>query len=253
MKRFIFLLGFIVTITILGGCATSAIYVDPGHEIKVDYTTINKPDIGIVANASIGESMVKTLKKRVIPTLVLNQSITQEYQYNGFTNYKTIDEGDLNLNRKNSEGRFFAAQDGVRVQGPGSVVNFLKGGIFVYDDKTTPPEMYFENKYNSDVYTELLPKFDFKIINKEEVLIAGLDAEENKKDSLNRELVYTGISGNTVSILYREYINNLARPAFTQEIKYDLKTSKIIGFKTARFEIIKADNASITYKTLSHL
>ena len=42
----------------------------------------------------------------------------------------------------------------------------------------------------------------------------------------------------------------MARSAFTQEVQYDLKESKIIGFKNVRIEVIEATNSSITYKVL---
>lgn len=76
-----------------------------------------------------------------------------------------------------------------------------------------------------------------------------------KRDELSfkKELVYTGISRNVVSILYREFKEDIARPAFSQDLKYDLSESKIIGYRGARFEIIKATNQGLTYKTLKQL
>jgi hypothetical protein len=68
-----------------------------------------------------------------------------------------------------------------------------------------------------------------------------------------REVIYTGVSQNTVFILYREFITDIARPAFSQELKYDLSQGDIIGFKEARFKIIKATNTNIKYIVLKHL
>jgi hypothetical protein len=53
--------------------------------------------------------------------------------------------------------------------------------------------------------------------------------------------------------VYREFKDNLARPAFTQELKYDLGQSRVIGYKGARFEVLDAGNTAITYKVLSLL
>lgn len=76
-----------------------------------------------------------------------------------------------------------------------------------------------------------------------------------KRDELSfkKELIYTGISRNVVSILYREFKEDIARPAFSQDLKYDLSDSKIVGYRGARFEIIKATNQGLTYKTLKQL
>lgn len=74
--------------------------------------------------------------------------------------------------------------------------------------------------------------------------------EEVREGSFKRELIYTGISQNTLSILYREFKNDFARPAFTQDIKYDLSQSKIIGYKGARFEVVSVSNTEIVYRVL---
>lgn len=69
-------------------------------------------------------------------------------------------------------------------------------------------------------------------------------------DCFKKEIVYNGRVGNNLKFIYREYISNLARPAFTQELQYDLSESNIIGFKGARIEIIEANNTNIKYKLL---
>jgi hypothetical protein len=71
------------------------------------------------------------------------------------------------------------------------------------------------------------------------------------KKYFRQELVYNGKSGNSIKFTYREYVDNLARPAFTQEAQYDLSESNTIGFKGARIEVIKATNTNIEYKILS--
>ena len=43
----------------------------------------------------------------------------------------------------------------------------------------------------------------------------------------------------------------MARPAFNQDLQYDLNDSNIVGFKGLRIEVIKATNTSIEYKILS--
>ena len=65
--------------------------------------------------------------------------------------------------------------------------------------------------------------------------------------------MYTGIAQNVVSILYREFKDDTARPAFSQDLKYDLSESNVVGYRGARFEIIKATNQGLTYKTLKQL
>ena len=54
-------------------------------------------------------------------------------------------------------------------------------------------------------------------------------------------------------ILYREFFDNIARPAFSQEYKYDLSKGTSIGYRGARFEIIKATNTELVYKVIKAL
>lgn len=74
--------------------------------------------------------------------------------------------------------------------------------------------------------------------------------------NLQRVLEYSGKSGNTISVFYKEFneTNNGAfiRPAFTQEFKFDLGESSVIGIKGARIEVLQATNTGITYKVLGH-
>jgi hypothetical protein len=55
---------------------------------------------------------------------------------------------------------------------------------------------------------------------------------------------------NKINIGYREFSNNSARPAFNNEVEYDLSESKRIGYKGAQIEVLEADNSSITYEVL---
>ncbi|MFZ6721191.1 hypothetical protein [Undibacterium sp. Ji49W] len=64
-------------------------------------------------------------------------------------------------------------------------------------------------------------------------------------------LFYNGKIGNRITLAYREFFNDNARPAYNNEVTYDLGESSILGYKGARIEIIKATNTEITYKILS--
>ncbi|MBY8962343.1 hypothetical protein KJK34_06235 [Flavobacterium sp. D11R37] len=66
------------------------------------------------------------------------------------------------------------------------------------------------------------------------------------------EIVYSGKSGNTIKFMYREYIDDLARPSFYQELQYDLTENNIIGFRGSRIEILKVTNTQIEYRIIKH-
>lgn len=76
--------------------------------------------------------------------------------------------------------------------------------------------------------------------------------QANNLDSFQQTLIYSGKIGNKINIGYREFSNNNARPAFNNDVEYDLSESKIIGYKGAKLEIIKATNEFIKYKVIKN-
>ncbi len=67
------------------------------------------------------------------------------------------------------------------------------------------------------------------------------------------ELLYQGISDKVLNITYREFSNNLARPAFQQDLKYTLNNNSPteIAFRSVKIKVYSADNQSIRYEVLS--
>lgn len=71
-------------------------------------------------------------------------------------------------------------------------------------------------------------------------------------DFLRQEFIYNGKLGNGLKFTYREFTDNLARAAFTQDLQYDLSESDTIGFKGMRIKVINAQNTKIEYKVLTY-
>lgn len=64
---------------------------------------------------------------------------------------------------------------------------------------------------------------------------------------LNFEIVYTGKSGSTLNLMYREYSkDDVARTAFFQNLSYESSVS-IIAFKNVKMEVVSATNEAITF------
>lgn len=68
--------------------------------------------------------------------------------------------------------------------------------------------------------------------------------------SFQQTLIYSGRVGNKINIGYREFSNSMARPAFNNDVEYDLSLSNLIGYKGAQIEVIDADNNSIKYRVI---
>ena len=66
-----------------------------------------------------------------------------------------------------------------------------------------------------------------------------------------KELIYQGKQGDTLRFRYREYINDIVRPAFDQTVEYNLDTDKIVTFRGMKILVDYADNQEIAYRIVS--
>lgn len=71
-------------------------------------------------------------------------------------------------------------------------------------------------------------------------------------ESVKMEIIYLGVSGDDMKGSYREYKDDIARPAFYQDLTYDLRTSPVIRYKNFRIEVISASNEELEYRVLEH-
>lgn len=71
-------------------------------------------------------------------------------------------------------------------------------------------------------------------------------------DSKKMELLYQGFAGKTIKLSYREYVNDMARPAFFQDASYEIDGFPAeIAFKAARIKVLSAGNSGMSYIVLS--
>lgn len=84
-----------------------------------------------------------------------------------------------------------------------------------------------------------------------EQLFVKSDIPSRGDQSFKAQLIYSGISGNTLKASYREFSDDYARPAFSQELQYSLDESRTIAYKSIRIEVLKATNSLIDFKVLS--
>lgn len=214
----------------LTGCASAPNYYSPTSSI------VNVPEVNTQANVEVGQTMISKANLAKVPAVKLSTDYSEVVNFPGKT---TIHKGSLGLYATDEEGKYY--RDGTATYTMmGAAVPATNSGIFVPNDKTKPAVIYHRissgYKYGA-----------------EPVALTQAEIERWSRDSFKRELVYSGISDNTISILYREYYDNMARPAFSQDLKYDLSKGKTIGYKGARFEVISATNTELTYKVTKAL
>lgn len=90
----------------------------------------------------------------------------------------------------------------------------------------------------------------FPLSNKARYESAVTSEEEVEVKGAQRvDFIYQGLSKGVLKFSYREFHNGIARPAFTQDLTYDIDAdgTAAIGFKGMRIKVLKATNQNITY------
>ncbi|NKE69960.1 hypothetical protein [Candidatus Manganitrophus noduliformans] len=118
----------------------------------------------------------------------------------------------------------------------------IRGGILV-QGQDKPPAYYYHSPFSDLPVAE--PDPSIKYITATKV--------EWEQGSFRKELIYNGRSGNSIKLLYREFKDDFARPAYSQEVTYDFSEGETFGFKGARFKVTDASNIGISYVVLKHL
>lgn len=220
----------------LGGCASIAA-VQPS---KVERTeTIQWPAIGQKATGTLGTSLVTQGTKVYVPGIKLRQAYQTEWVRNsGSRAFPFIFDPDTPL-------RMAARHNGVPIY-VGSVAGGLPGpdgkpvgnyGLGVRDDGSV-----------AYVYLSggVIDETPGRTIQFERTEIIA-----QSPDYYQQEFIYSGRNGDALFFTYREFKENVARPAFTQQATYSLKDGNVVGFMGLRLEVIQARNTEIEYRLLS--
>jgi hypothetical protein len=216
----------------LVGCASTPL---PQQYVGTTSVVVS-PAVNTQATAELGQTIISKSNLTVIPAIRLEKDASEVVNSPGRT---TIRAGVISLFATNESGRFFRDYRATYTALGTTVANDT-AGIFIPHDKSNPPVVY---------HYAMGYKFGGEPV-------AGItETTTNKwsKDSFKRELIYSGVSQNTISISYREFVDDIARPAFSQELKYDLSQGTTIGYKGARFEVIKANNTELVYRVVKPL
>ena len=234
--------GSIALCIALGGCMTfSELYISPGG---ITTTITRSPDINQVSTAELGDSVATYRLRSTMPgARLIQQSSAQEY-VNGMK--PIVPAQELTFLGKNGEYNVYSAANcPVAVLG-----NF--GAISMSD--MCP--LYFQNDPSTEdwrVTTSFNQGSTFQ--EKQFQMSPPPIIEKFSKEILNepnfsQELIYNGRIGSSAKFLYREISSGMLRPAFSQEVQYDLGEADIVGFKGARIRVIDATNQSITFELL---
>ena len=209
----------LVVIILLTTSCTTVKYNGPKHVVKqVDY-----PEIGKIATAHVGDHLVQKGKITEEDVLIVHRTIDG-------TLYDIPANSYLQIGFDN-ENDFYTAVGVVR--GPlADPIQALSLG------KKPGSQVCVVTVYGGTAC------YDGDYERRKQLSVRG--------DSFQQTLIYSGRVGDKINIGYREFSNNTARPAFNNDVEYDLSLSNTIGYKGALIEVIKADNNNITYKVIQN-
>lgn len=230
----------ILVIIFIQGCTTTSEHLGRAYTPSYYSSSISDyPGIGETKTVEVGESLVWKDKQATIPAVDIEQTIEHPAENIGKNFTITLLSGRYVENGKDAFGTFYEGKKS-NVLVDSQPVHY-EGGIYIPNLDPTKTEIYLKSNQRPLSYVRGGIPFKKSLHQKRDDL------------SFKKELVYTGISQKVVSILYREFNEDMARPAFSQDLKYDLSESNIVGYRGARFEIINATNQGLTYKTLKQL
>ena len=71
--------------------------------------------------------------------------------------------------------------------------------------------------------------------------------QSNRSKGFRRELIYQGRDGNNLKLFFREFTDDFRRPAYDQEVQYDLSESELVQFKGLTISVEEANNEYLVY------
>lgn len=219
----------LLSILMLGalfGCAS------PSYNYVPKSVQISFPEIGVISTAQVGDTLVSQGSSTEHDALQVDSTTSL-----GFLSY-SITNGIFLKVGEDAESSYFSINN--RFDGGGELQRSALAdpakAVLAYKNQN---KICGVSIFNGTACSSEVP---YKLI-KYKVTSAN---------NFQQSLIYSGKVGVRVKLSYREFSGNLARPAYNNEVDYDLSESKIIGYKGARIEILEATNEYIKYKLISN-
>ena len=223
MKKIIFLslLSFVLT-----ACSTVK------YNYVVETKQISYPDLNVVTKTFIGDDMVRqgTVASRDVIYFPQTTVVSRGVDY-------TIHAGEYPKVGEDQKYLFFG-------------LNELNSGVTV--GKSTFADIPVGIRTSKKDNDLCIVTVSGGSICKSDASFSYQKKNVTYQNAFQQILIYNGKVGNKINIGYKEFNNDFARPAFSNNVEYDLSESKVIRYKGAKLEIIKATNQFIEYKVYSN-
>jgi hypothetical protein len=215
-----------IVLLFICGCAT------PQYNYRPESKEISAPPLDTVSVANVGDEMLKQ------GTFVEREAIYIDRSLKiGLFSYYTLLPGYYIKTGENEDSEFYQPAEG------GDGGRIVKAALV---DPWESIQLYKrENKIGIVTIFHAHVLSDATGVKRTTHLLLS-------DNSFQQTLIYSGKVGNKIKIGYREFSNDQARPAFNNDVDYDLDESTTIGYKGARIEVIEATNQLIRYRVLSN-
>lgn len=231
--KFLFVTGLLVAF--LAGCANTSIQVHQSSSVKPEIGT--EPQVGKTHTASVGSVMFSQYKLWRVSSFRLSENYAGSI---GGARVEITSNDNLVQATANSQDAYCTEFNTMRNIFGVAIKRTCFGGI-------TPDGKVSSVMVPADAiwWSQNLPK---------PILVVRHEEAAPRSGSYRNELVFLGAAGKVIRLLYREYMDDLVRPAYSQEVSYDVSNLPMeISFRTAKFQVLELGGSTITYKVLSPL
>lgn len=201
--------------------------------------TLSTPEVGQERTVEVGQAAISAIRGDVYARSI---ALAGAVDYEGTgkaAGFKVhIPAGSMAVGMSTSEVNLYPHYGAVVVSTRTGKAVTAQAGIALRNAEGAAPRVYWTKGFTS--YADDVP----------EAKVTRSDCVELGAKGFRRELVYAGSTKDAVLLTYREYLNDLARPAFTQNLTYDRSEGDEVGFRGARLKILKATNTELTFVVL---
>jgi hypothetical protein len=207
------------------------------------YETTVLPELNKENTVEVGSPMLLAMTGVITSRPVVTLKADVSGKANSPGTGLALKAGPLSVEKETPKGIYYRSDaDKVALTTLGLKQTDIPCGVFVPADPTKPATLWWGGGFGM---TEMTPSGKIEV--------EKSVATDFGPDAARRELVYSGLSKGSINLLYREYSAGMVRPAFTQDLQYDLSAGDEIGFKGARFKILKATNVDVRYVVVKPL
>ena len=208
-----------IMVVFLGGCASAP--------SQMAFTDLKKgeTEVGTSARAYVGD--------------IVYQKFDIKERFEGFVSGQLKIGGvTINLSETRVERMLVDGKDGAITR------DLITGSSFLYPNLPQPPILLIDND-GDGMFDEGYHSAGGKKKLKNPIIVEWEQSSRSK--GYKRELIYQGRDGDNLKLFFREFADDFRRPAYDQEVQYDLSKSSFVQFKGLTISVEEANNEYLIY------